>query len=676
MNRRDLLKTGIAATGLALTGGVRMAFASPVSPSSNWWRGRSIRWLQTNLRESDAAIDPVRFIGEIAALHVNTALINAGGITAYYPTDIEFAHVSEYLPEGRDLFGEILKEAHKRDIRVVSRWDFSKARKEVYDAHPDWFFKMADGQPAIYNGLYQVCINGGWIQEKAPEILAEAFDRYPVDGAFFNNFLNPFRDYAGRNLGICQCDNCQRLHQEQYGRPAPQRPSGEYLEFMEGCGRQVSEKIIGLMQDKRPSAALVGGSPALTDIVYGESSTAIDTPLPLWPYTASDNVNKWRNSYPHAEIMCQSMQYLDFQWRYNTVPRAEISSRIWQSVANGGFAAVSLNGTVGDLKNRSAVVTTEAIYRWLRDHDQYYHDQVSEARVMLLAPFQGGQSGAGFAGSKESYRGMFRLLSEEHIPFASMANLEWLGSRPSDLVITTGPVPATLHDFVRNGGNLLVTGTMEPEFEIAPIVKRWKDLDGAYAGIRDKTLFPALRDIDVAMMDGEFIELQADGEHPLTFIPPSLYAPPEFVGQGWEDSGKPALVIKRMGKGTIAWLPWDIAGHYYQYSLESHRGILSGLIDRLLPSGRDIRTNARPLVQMSLRRQQGRHHLHLVNMSGHSGTAYFHPPAMRSIRIEVRGNFARAKAVRADIDLSTRRLDGFTSFELPLLDEYELIELV
>ncbi|MGE3692989.1 MAG: hypothetical protein AB7F98_16565 [Novosphingobium sp.] len=621
MIRRDLLKTGLAATSLALSGGVRMAFASPISESSDWWRGRAIRWLQANLRETDAAIDPIQFVDELEALHVNTALVNAGGITAYYPTDIEFAHVSEYLPKGRDLFGEILREAHRRDIRVVSRWDFSKARQEVYDAHSDWFFKMADGGPAIYNGLYQVCINGAWIQEKTPQILAEALDRYPLDGAFFNNFLNPFRDYAGRNLGICQCDNCQRLHQQEYGRPVPTRPSREYLQFMEGCGRRVSEKIIGLMQEKRPSAALVGGTPELTDIVYGEASTQIDQALPLWPYTASDNVNKWRNSYPHAEALCQAIQFLDFPWRYSSVPRAEISTRIWQSVANGGFAALSLTGPIGDLKNRSAVAATEPIYRWLRDHERHFHSQVNEARVILLAPFQGGQSGAGFAGSKESYRGMFRLLTEEHIPFASMTHLDWIGSRPADLVISAGPVPAALQEFVRNGGNLIVTGTMEPEFEIASIVKRWDDLDGAYVGIRDKTLFTSLTDIDVAMMDGDFLELQTEGEHALTFIPPALYAPPEFVGAGWKDTDKPAMIMKRMGLGTVAWLPWDIAGHYYRYSLESHRGILTNLIDRLLPSGRDIRSNAHPLVQMTLLRQGDRHHLHLVNMSGHSNTA-------------------------------------------------------
>jgi hypothetical protein len=674
--RRELLKTGLVATGLALSGGgLRMAFASPIDSSPGWWRGKAIRWLQTNLRETDAAIDPKNYVDEIEVLHVNTALVNAGGITAYYPTEIEFAHVSEYLPAGRDLFGEILKEAHSRGIHVVSRWDFSKARKDVYDAHPEWFFKMADGGPPIYNGLYQVCINGGWIQDKALEILGEALDRYAVDGCFFNNFLNPETDYAGRSLGICHCDNCQRLYQERYGRPVPEKADADYRQFMQECGRTTSEKIIGLLRTKRPSAALVGGTPSLTDIVYGESSTGIDRPLPLWPYTASDNVNKWANSYPDAGVMCQSMQFLDFPWRYSSVPRAEIASRIWQSVANGGFAAMSLNGTVGSLMNRSAVATAEPIYRWLKEHEEYYHNQVNEARVVLLATAQGGQSGAGFEGSTEAYRGMFRLLSEQHIPFASMTHLDWLGRRSADLVITTGPIPGALQDFVRQGGNLLVASTFTPEFEIVPIAKRWEDLDGAYAAVHDKSLFASLKDIDVAMMDGDFLELRAPGKNALTFVPPTLYAPPEFVGAGWKDSGKPAMVLKQLGRGTVAWIPWDIAGLYYRYSLESHQGILANLVDRLLPSGRDIRTSAHPLVQMTLLRQRNRRILHLTNLSGHSDTAYFEPLPMASISISIRGDFSTIQAARAGKSLAATRNRGFTSFELPRLDDYEVLVL-
>ena len=94
-----------------------------------------------------------------------------GGISAFYPSQVPFHYVSPYIPQGRDTFGEVLKEAHARGIRVVGRFDLSKTHKDAYDAHPEWFFKKANGEPAIYNGLYQACVNGGWYREKAIEIL-------------------------------------------------------------------------------------------------------------------------------------------------------------------------------------------------------------------------------------------------------------------------------------------------------------------------------------------------------------------------------------------------------------------------------------------------------------------------------------------------------------------------
>lgn len=101
----------------------------------------------------------------------------------------------------------MLRIAHSRGIRIVGRIDFSKAHKDAYDAHPGWFFKRSNGQPAIYNGLYQACVNGGWYREKTIEILAEMLDRYDVDGLFFNMFSNPAADYSGhppRDLSLRQ----------------------------------------------------------------------------------------------------------------------------------------------------------------------------------------------------------------------------------------------------------------------------------------------------------------------------------------------------------------------------------------------------------------------------------------------------------------------------------------
>ena len=66
---------------------------------------------------------------------------------------------------------------------------------------------------------------------------------------------------------------------------------------------------------------------------------------------------------------------------------------------------------------------------------------------------------------------------------------------------------------------------MEPEFEIAPTVKLWKSPDGAYFRVRDKALFPSLKDTEVVFMYGDYLQVAA-ADSPLTFIPPSMYGPP------------------------------------------------------------------------------------------------------------------------------------------------------
>jgi hypothetical protein len=82
----------------------------------------------------------------------------------------------------------------------------------VFDAHPEWFFERVNGEPAIYNGLYSACINGGYYREHAPKILAEALDRYEVDGLLFNMSGNPSSDDSGKPMGPCQGEACRTAH--------------------------------------------------------------------------------------------------------------------------------------------------------------------------------------------------------------------------------------------------------------------------------------------------------------------------------------------------------------------------------------------------------------------------------------------------------------------------------
>jgi len=258
--------------------------AMTLQAQPGWWMTEPIRLVQTNLRETDAAIDARKLVEALHAMHANVVLTGMGGIAAYYPTKVEFHYPSPYLKPGSDLFGDTLREAHARHIRVIGRYDLSKTSKAVYDAHPEWFFRKADGNPVIYNGLYSTCINGGYYREQVLKILAEGLENYDVDGLFFNMFGNQTTDYSGNYVGLCHCDACRTRYRQRYGRDIPNEANADYREFLAAAVREVSQSIGKLIREKRPQAGYFNWVWLLWNDGPGGVETAlvlIDVELPV-----------------------------------------------------------------------------------------------------------------------------------------------------------------------------------------------------------------------------------------------------------------------------------------------------------------------------------------------------------------------------------------------------------
>ena len=174
----------------------------------------------------------------------------------------------------------------------------------------------ANGEPVIYNGLYSTCINGNYYREHALTILAEALERYEVDGLFFNMFGNPATDYSGVATGPCHCQACQTRYRARYGRPVPAAADADYRSFMADSSREVAATIAELIHRKRPDAAFLTYIKDHTDGIMSESNTAVGRPLPLWPYSASDNVSRSLGSEPDKVAINLAMSFIDFPWRY------------------------------------------------------------------------------------------------------------------------------------------------------------------------------------------------------------------------------------------------------------------------------------------------------------------------------------------------------------------------
>jgi hypothetical protein len=106
----------------------------------------------------------------------------------------------------------------------------------------------------IYNGVYSTCINGGYYLDQGMKILAEALERYEVDGLFFNMFGNQSRDYSGLFVGHCHRDSCRTKYRALYGKELPAEPDEQYRQFMFQSSREVAAEIGKLIRSKRPNA--------------------------------------------------------------------------------------------------------------------------------------------------------------------------------------------------------------------------------------------------------------------------------------------------------------------------------------------------------------------------------------------------------------------------------------
>ena len=179
-----------------------------MSESKHWWEGYPWRMIQTNFRETDMAdLDAKRYVRDVKDFGATVVMVNAAGIIASYDTQVPCHTKSEYLTG--DSLRTLLDECHRAGLRVIARTDFSKVRYPLYEAHPDWVFRTAQGEIVNCNGDVQVCPGGGYAQEGVNDILRELITRFPFDGIFFNMSGAFVTGYGGERYGPCLCERCR-----------------------------------------------------------------------------------------------------------------------------------------------------------------------------------------------------------------------------------------------------------------------------------------------------------------------------------------------------------------------------------------------------------------------------------------------------------------------------------
>lgn len=619
---------------------------------SHWWNEIPWRMVQTNLRQIDMEdMDAEAYVRELQAFHATVVLLNTAGIIASYETDLRDHFQSEYLHG--DSLRAIIDRCHANGIRVIARTDFSKIRRPIYEAHPEWAYRTKAGEIVDYNGDVHACVNGGYQQEYVYQILREALTKLPLDGIFCNMSGFQTRDYSYNYYGICHCENCKRLFKAYSGGlNLPDREDladpvyRKYRLFQRELTEKYDRRLLEFVKSINPELAVNGH-----DIQRMESNTELHRPLPHWQYSASSNTRCIRGLDREVAIFNTSVDFIGFYYRHVSVSPAMQELRMWQNLANLGGMDYYLIGRLDNHEDKSGYPGLRRAFAFHKAHEGLWKGLKSRAEALLLR--------SSLWGDAAEERGWIRALTENHILFdeALVDSLqpERLGKYKAiiapNLKYLSPAQAGCLDEYVRAGGQLLAsgeTGFGDDRYEAldTPLlqclgirsidyVRRDMASSMLKLGSPDASFFPSFRAVDcsvVAVGDVFCFTTPASGCRGLcSLIPPHPLGPPErcYYSQITEI---PGLRLYPFGRGKGVYLPFLPGSLFLEGGYDNTAWFLRDVLLQVLGLT-DVAPALTPMVEVSAAEKPGKLVVQLVNASGHFGTSFFAPLPMRDIQL-------------------------------------------
>lgn len=644
-----------------------------MSETKHWWEGYPWRMIQTNLREPDMAdMDAKRYVRDVKEFGATVVMLNAAGIVASYDTKVPCHTPSQYLTG--DSLRTLLDECHREGIRVIARTDFSKVRYPLYEAHPDWAYRTAEGEIVNCNGDVQVCPSSGYLREGVYDILRELLTTLPFDGIFFNMSGAFVTGYGGERYGPCMCQTCRSAYQAATGQGAPtggMRNPGfmKYLCFQTKQIQANKLKQYRFMKELNPELAVNGFD-------YTRTECNTDIGREAWVYGASSNARQnggWEQAVDNA-----SVDFMSFRYRDSSVSPALMALRQWQSLANGGGLSLYIMGRLDNHRDVSGFAPTKRVFQFHRAHEEVFRCLRSAAEVVLV------QKGGLGHGDSET-QGWLQAMTESHIPFdeVKLPNLTVEKLRDKRVVVLGGigklpEAQKTLLDgFAQKGGTVIASGDA-PGLDclgIKALGEHKRNLMSSAFEVRkeDEGAFPRCVEAPIIPTGPELqmVEFDEGAEQYLRFIPEHPYGPPERCYYT-EVTDHPGVTVHRHGAGRGLYIPWGIGAFYFDQGWQNTLNLMQDVLFSLcgLP---ELAPGLSPMVELTLAKKEGVVLAQLVNGTGCFANRWFPPVPVRDIRLELPGLAGKtARALNGGKVLCETNNDSLT-VRLNKLNEYEAI---
>lgn len=661
-----------------------------------WWKDYPWRLIQTNLREVDLKdLDPERVVRDLRSFHATVLMINAGGISASYPTRLPWQYQNPLA--NHDGLKRVVEACHDSGLRVIARVDFSKVHQELYEQHPQWAFRTADRQIMNYNGFVQTCPNSEYQQEYALGTLREIFETIPFDGLYCNMGGFQTRDYSFRDYGFCHCETCRRRFREMSGYgELPEKEDMDdpvyvaYTVFQKTCIREYRKKIVDFLKSFDRDICFDD-----EDYARIEASTELHRRLPHWMYHASSNCRAILGD-GSSGIICSdtSVDYMGYALREAAVSAWQQKLRLWQNLTNLGALDYYIMGRLDNHMDRSAYDAVREVFDFHRRNEAAYRGLTNLGRVLLRREDR-------WVATEEE-KGWIRTLTECHIPFAEILPGQYASAHfeKYDLVILADQQYLTPEElratdaFVESGGTVLVTGGTGlandrgkrkdvPELAcqgLVRVLREREDMASAFFLVDDQArrTFSSNPNCDVVALGDRylFLEPQEDTWGLLNMVPVHPFGPPECCCFT-EISQEKAVYIHPYGKGRAVTVPWYPGEFYARTGFDNLMFFMKDVLTQLC-GAQPLVEKLSSMVEVSLSgRADGSRLVQMVNNSGIFGLSFVEPLPIQNItlRIPLPQAPSRLRSLHGT-SVAWDYAPGQLTLTVPCLGEHEAIEIL
>ncbi len=637
------------------------AAAAPASNQAASWYDRPMRWAQLAFVEDDPGnYDPQFWIDYFRDVHADAACLSAGGVVAFYPTELPLQQRSAWLGNG-DAFGDLLAACRKMGMNIIARTDAHACWQKVFDAHPDWIRVDASGKPVRHPSdprYWETCALGPYNFEFMTSVHEEIMRLYKPDGIFTNR-------WAGS--GMCYCEHCRQNFREATGLDLPrtlnpQDPARrQYILWRQqrlfDLWRLWNEKIRAI----NPGASYIAnaGGGALSDLDMKTIAELAPTMVAdrqsrrgfMAPWANGKNGKEYRATMGSKAIAGMFNVGIDDEHRWKDSVQNGDEIRLW--VADGiaqGLRPWFIKFNAKPIDRRWLPVVKE-MFAWHYANENYLRNLHPLARVGLVysqqsALYYGGEQarekieepGLGFYQALVEARIPFemvhdRLLDDEHLaPFRTLI-------LPNIAALSDAQC-ASLRAFVERGGGLVATyqtslfdewGVARKDFGLASL------FGASYAGKVQENMLNSYLNLEKDFVTGAWHPLLRGFEDagriinavnqaavtpadqnqftPLRIVPTYPDLPMESVFTRPGGTHSPGAYVQRVGRGRVVYFPGDLDRTFWQVLAVDHGMLLRNAVEWATNEPPAAIVEGQGILDVAVWQQKASMTLHLVNLT-------------------------------------------------------------